>query len=243
MLWDGQIKVYCGGELQNIFTAGPPPLPREAIPCPYDHCESCIEMYRALADEPLVERPLSLYPLTEYVEEVTAYRKHRRWKNKFREFRFAVKQAVAAGTAPRRDGAIVLAEEIRPASALAAPIVEHKPVFGEAAVFGNVDGHGIEARTRDRVLVSGWAASARYGAPVSEVRLRVGDQPVGVVRHFRERPDVVERMQRPELAESGWQTMVYLPALAQGEHQIIATAVDQDGNSAELPALSLRIVE
>src|SRR5262249_45286256 len=81
MLYDGNIKVYCGGQLQNVFTDGAPALPRTAIPCPYDHCESCVEMYRALVDEPLVTRPLSLYPLNEYVDEVQEHRRKRRWKN------------------------------------------------------------------------------------------------------------------------------------------------------------------
>lgn len=213
MLYDGSIKVYCGGQLQNIFTDGPPALPREAVPCPYDHCESCVEMYRALTDEPLVTRPLSLYPLDEYVEEVEEYRRSRRWKTAFSNLRHRLRRPFSVPEGMSGNGLVAI-----------------QPAAG--GLTGAVDAGSIEARSRDRVLLSGWAGGA--SGPVREIRLRAGGQEIGVVRHFLPRADASER---------GWQTMVYLPALPKGDYSITAEAVAQDGAAAVLPPVPLHIIE
>ena len=75
LLWDGRIQPQCLDPYRNLFTDGVPPLPREAVPCAFDECIGCTEMYRALADEPLVTQPLSLYYRREYVAEVEEYRR------------------------------------------------------------------------------------------------------------------------------------------------------------------------
>lgn len=227
MLYDGSIKVHCGGQLQNIFDAGAPELPRTAVPCPYEHCESCVEMYRSLVDEPLVTRPLSLYPLNEYVDEVLAHRRERRWKNVTQSWRRRVERVFLTGSQPNGNNGLVPVGEIQAAA---------------SDVVGSVDGIRVEARSRDRLLVSGWAASRTHG-PVKEVRLRVGEQAIGVVKHFCARPEVAERLQRPDLAECGWQTMVYLPPLRPGTYQLVAQGVASDGAAADLDPLEVRIVE
>ena len=42
---------------------------------------------------------------------------------------------------------------------------------------------------------------------------------------------------------SGWRTMVFLPALASGEHGLVVEAVDPEGNAASLPPWPLRIID
>jgi len=226
MLWDGAIKVYCGGALQNVFTDGAPALPREAVPCPYEHCESCVEMYRALTDEPLVTRPVSLYTLEEYVDEVQAYRAGRRWKNAAGNLRRRLKSLWGNGASVPASPAGLI-ETIQPALSSNG----HAP-----EVVGAIDGGPIRARSRDRLLVSGWAAT-RAKTGVARVELRVGDQSIGVVRHFCGRPD------RPDIPDCGWQTMAYLPALRQGRYQLVARAVAPGGSAAELAPVDVEIVE
>jgi hypothetical protein len=118
-----------------------------------------------------------------------------------------------------------------------------QPANGASAgdVTGALDGGPIDARSRDRIVVSGWAASEL--GPVREVRLNVDGEEVGVVRHFMPRPEVAEQLARPDLAECGWRVMVYLPALRQGSYRLGAQAVAANGAAAELPPLELRILE
>jgi hypothetical protein len=53
-LWpNGRIQIAClDGTVQDLFTRGIPPIPREAVPCEYDHCLGCTDMYRSLVDAP-----------------------------------------------------------------------------------------------------------------------------------------------------------------------------------------------
>jgi MoaA/NifB/PqqE/SkfB family radical SAM enzyme len=230
ILYDGSIKVACSGTFQNVFTDGAPPLPRSAVPCPLERCDGCVEMFRALVDEPLLTRPYSLYPLTEYAEEVKAYRKSRRWKTAANNLRYRVSKRFAA--AENGHGSLIPVEAIKAASS-----------DGAATEFvGELDGGPIDARSRDRVAVSGWAASRALG-PVREVSFQVEGHSIGVVRDFSARPEIAERYQRPDLMECGWRVMLYLPALSKGTHQLVAHAVAPDGTAADLPPLEVRIIE
>lgn len=233
LTYDGRIRVACTGEFQNAFEDGIPELRREAAPCPLERCEGCMEMYRSLADEPRVKTPLGLYSLDEYAREVQAYRKTRRWKRRL-------------GLAKRSDFRSLLAARKAPAAALIRP-ESIRLAVPDLAVFGFIDtGNGealIEARGGDRVLVAGWAASNRHGAPVKELRLFINGRPVGQVRDFHSRPDVAAAFGRPDLEDSGWRTMVYLPVLPEGEYTLEAKAIAPDGETGDLPALRLRIME
>src|SRR5262249_50051635 len=151
-------------------------------------------------------------------DEVQEHRRKRRWKNAALGLRRRAEKVFTNGHA---NGAVVPVTAIKPAGASVEP-----------EVVGSVDGGKVEARSRDRLMVSGWAASRTLG-PVKEVRLRVGQQEIGVVRHFCQRPEVAERFQRPDLAECGWQTMVYLPALGPGTYQLVAQGVAGDGAAAD----------
>jgi MoaA/NifB/PqqE/SkfB family radical SAM enzyme len=226
LLFDGRIQVFCTGAFQNLFTDGIPALPREAVPCPFDKCIGCTEMYRSLVDEPLVTTPLSLYPVDEYAREVTAYRKRRRW----RQFLPQWKRQRVEPARPKPPEIHIAADGI-------------KPALPAAAIFGSLDTNGsLEARSRDRLALSGWAAS-QAGAPVKEIRLLLGDRELGIVRDFYFRPDVAQAYQRTELSQCGWRTMVYLPALREGAYRLVAKAIAPDGQAAELAAIELRIID
>lgn len=110
-------------------------------------------------------------------------------------------------------------------------------------VFGYFDLPEVRARSQDRVRVGGWIASGRHGAPLREVKLRIDGQEVGTVRHFHARPDVAAHYGRKDLLQSGWQTMVHLPALTPGRYELIAEATDREGESGTLAPLLVSITE
>ncbi|MCS7025143.1 MAG: hypothetical protein NZV14_10100 [Bryobacteraceae bacterium] len=237
VLYDGQIQVYCVGAFQNLFTEGPPPLPREAVACTLDECIGCTEMYRALVDEPLVTRPLSLYHRGEYVREVKAFR------------RKAALQRLAARI-PFGDKLfgrpISLRSELPrpPRKPDLLPLESIKPALPADPVFGAVDGGPVlRARSRDRLYLSGWAASSRYGAPIEEVKLSLAGSEVGSVRYFYARSDIAAKYQRQELEQSGWRTMVWLPALSKGCYELSVEGVAPDGAAATLGRLMLEIID
>ncbi len=188
-----------------------------------------MEMYRALVDEPLVDRPLSLYPLDEYAAEVRAYRRSQWWRRWVRR--------------GKRPASLPV-----PPPAAAAPLVPANqilPALPEGAIFGYIDSLNgasrIDARSRDRIALFGWAASRAAGAPLRTIRILLGERTLGEVTDFHARPDVVSYFGRPELLKSGWRTMVYLPALGDGEYQIRVEAVDRLGNQETLGPVWLRI--
>lgn len=237
LMFDGKIQVYCVGQFQNLFTDGPPPLPREAVPCTLDECISCTEMYRALVDEPLVTRPLSLYHRGEYVEEVKAYRR------KTAIQKFAAKIPFGEKLAGRP---ISLRSELPPPARKPTliPVEALKPALPPADVFGAIDcPPTMQARSRDRIYVSGWAASSRYGAPIQEVKLLLGDAELGAVRYFYSRPDIAANFQRQELEQSGWRTMVWLPALKSGQYELRVDGVAPDGTASTLGKVAVEIVD
>lgn len=239
MLYDGSIKVDCVGNLQNLFTDGLPPLPREAVSCPYTHCYSCMEMYRAIPDESKVKSPLGLYPLDEYVRETREWRRTYRWKALLR------KLPLAGRLAP--NGSFSLPVSV-PDSTPVSPLLTVdaiQPALPEQPVFGTVEGgvSAIEARSRDRIALSGWVASRSHGAPIQSLRITLAERELGVVREFHERPDIAARFGRANFSRSGWRTMVYIPSLEPGEYSISVHGVAPSGESAQVWNAPVRIVD
>jgi hypothetical protein len=244
--YDGLIRVFCSNDApQNLFTDGLPPLPREAVPCPYDICGACNEMYRSLADEPLQVTPLTLFTHREYVEEVKAYRKKHNRTVAMRRLPLGLGKLFEPKVSSR-----TLFEEARLKAAESEKAAFQIPLNGigkplpEQAVFGAVDesGNVIEAFSRDRIALSGWAA-ARNGGSVRQVRILLDSRELGSLENFEIRPEVASEFGRPELAKSGWRTMVYLPALEPGEYELTVQAVDRSGNAMGWPGPRIRIVE
>ena len=218
MLYDGSISTYCLNDWQNIFTDGPPVRPVEAIPCPQERCDGCMEMYRALDAEPLNDTPLGLYPVSQHAEDL---RKHRASPTASVPYHF---------NPPPKPAPMISADAIKSAVPL-------------EAVFGSLESYlgdpTIHVRSRDRLRLEGWAAGREN---VKEIQLFLNDRNVGVVSEFHQRDDVAIRFGRPEFARSGWRTMIYLPSLPHGLYEFRGVGVNPSGESAAIWNRPLRVV-
>jgi len=220
MLYDGSISTYCLNNWQNLFKDGAPERPVETVPCPQERCDGCMEMYRALADEPLNDTPLGLYPVSEHAADI---RKHR---SSGIPSQFQMPQ-------------IQQHMPVIPASAIKLALPA-EPIFGSLESY--LSEPTIHARSRDRIRLEGWAVSREMETPLKEIQLWLGDRNVGVIREFHQRDDVALRYGRPEFARSGWRTMVYLPALPHGVYEFRGIGVNPSGESAAIWNRPLRIV-
>ncbi|WP_180539710.1 radical SAM protein [Nevskia soli] len=237
--WDGGVQVSCFDGSQNAFEHGFPALPRQAVACPQHSCIGCCEMYRAIVDEPLYSNPLKIFTHRDLAQEVSAYRRDVRSKMTDEEVRREVRDLQAALATIRKKRS----EEIPHVT-----VNSIKPALPEGQnVIGYVDAPDskfyVEARSRDRIMLTGWLASAHYGAPLKEIRFRIGDRQIGSVKEFYPRPDVAAHFGRENWLMSGWRTMIYLPALPPGEHGLIVEGVDPLGSTASIPPWPVRISE
>ncbi len=239
-MYDGSVRVAClDSTARNLFTDGVPALPRTSVPCPYEQCVGCSDMYRALADEPLITRPLELFTLEHYAEEVQDFRRRRAWNEKVERLPFLGKRLRhELDTAAFRRGLVQIHE--------VAPVItvngHHQPLPG-ATIFGQPDQGQIEARSRDRISISGWAASRASGAPVREVQLHLAGENIGVIREFFFRPDIATTYGKPEFVKSGWKSMIYLPKLGEGDYELVPRAIDHHENTADLAPIKIRIAD
>jgi hypothetical protein len=240
IMYDGSVRVAClDSTSRDLFTASVPPLPRTAVACPYEECIGCSDMYRGLADEPRITRPLELFTLEEYAEEVQEFRRQRAWNEK-------VGSLPVLGKVLRHEiDTAAFRQELANIEETAPVISMNEPheSLPEATVFGRSDQCELEARSRDRISITGWAASRSTGAPIEEVRLDLASHRVGVIRDFFHRPDIATTYGRPDMMKCGWRTMVYLPHLAHGEYDLVPQAIDHEGNAANLPPIKIRIVD
>jgi len=210
MMYDGSVRVACmDATARNLFTDGIPSIPREAVACEYNECIGCSDMYRGLVDEPRVTEPLNLFTLEHYAEEVKAFRRAGKPAPYVREW---LRPEPAASFS-----------QLLPADAIAGP-----------ALVGHIDQPALEARSRDRISLSGWATSRRRGSPVSEVHLTIDNQQIGVIRHFSERPD--NRF-------AGWRAMVYLPQLKHGNQVLTVRGVNTNGDDVPIARATVQIVD
>jgi hypothetical protein len=241
IMYDGSVRVACLDVAQNLFTDGIPEIPREAVPCPHQQCIGCSDMYRALVDEPLLKNPLKLFTLEDYADEVQEHRrqqaKQQKWKSSLMGRLFGGKDEtpsfrtqIPPEPAPPDVTQLISANAIR----MALP---------DSPVFGHIDQPYLEARSRDRLSISGWAVSKRNGAPIQEVKITVDGKEIGVIHDFFYRPDVAVNYGRPDMAKCGWRTMVFLPQLPHGEYDLVPKGVDKDGAWSDLPSSKVRIVD
>ena len=243
MMYDGRVQVSCTGSFQNAFTDGMPELRREAVACPLDRCLGCTDMYRGIEDEELVTSPLKLYTLEDYASEVQSYRDEQRWKNRVRDLPGGLGRLFGAKPTEEALRPLHSAEE-EPAQVELSPAAPPRSQQPPGPLFGAVDGSlSIEARSRDRITLSGWAASAEPETPVEEVKLLLGDQQIGAVRDFYYRPGIANTYGRADLMQCGWRTMAYLPSLAEGEYKLIPHVIAADGSSSPLATVQVRITE
>ena len=192
-------------------------------------------MIRAIVDLPQYGKPISVFHPAEATQEIVDYRASRK-----------------TGVSDK-DQAIF--EEIERHLALVPLIPPAQPLIPAAAIssppsgppFGYIDklagSDVIQALSRDRIYLSGWAASTRIGEPIEEVMLFVNDKKVASIRHFHPRPEVVTAFQREDLLHTGWRALFYLPILERGEYPIIAKAITAGGTIGTLPAFTVQILE
>jgi MoaA/NifB/PqqE/SkfB family radical SAM enzyme len=237
ILYDGSIQAAClDGTIRNLFTDGIPPVPRQAVPCEYERCVGCADMYRGLIDEPMVNTPLGFFPPDEYVREVRTSRERYRVEGAIRRLSSSPARMMPSVREMLQEAAALEPETLISISSAPAPLPD-RPIFG-----GN-DQSRIVARSRDRISVSGWAASRDHGAPVREIRMTIGGRQVGVFRDFFERADIVTTYGRSDLLKCGWRGMIYLPALPHGDHELVPEAYDGSGNFAPLAPCAVTIVD
>ncbi len=237
IMYDGSIRRSClDNTARNFFTDGIPAPLRYAVACEYDHCPGCTDMYRGLVNEPMVKEPLKYYTKEDYVREVRQAREEFRRSERLRALPFGVGKLFdrAKARVPLRQ---MLEQAERDEAVVSSRLVQLGPAttpLPEQPVFGYNDHSTLKARSRDRISISGWAATRSHGAPVHEVRVKVAGQDVGAFRSFFDRPDVAATYGRPDLLRCGWRGMVYLPALSQGQYQLVPEAYDREGNHSAL---------
>jgi organic radical activating enzyme len=240
IMYDGSIRRAClDGTAQNFFTDGIPAPLRYAARCEYERCPGCSEMYRGLVDEPMIEEPLRFVSKEDYVRDAREARKEYARSERLRSLPFGAGKLFDRGK--KRIPLRQMLRESERAEASAAPslvtlgsAVPAAARLPEQAIFGHNDHSTLTARSRDRISISGWAATLRHGAPVHELRVRIAGHEVGTFRNFFERPDIAATYGRPDLLRCGWRGMVYLPALRQGEYDLVPEAYDREGNFSAL---------
>jgi hypothetical protein len=227
--FDGKVNVACAGEKQNIFTHGLPPLPLKAVACPFQHCEGCSEMIRAIPNVRHNQKPLSVFLPKEARQDVMQYREARK-----------------AGIRPQ-DEEIFAAIDQAIDLECDEPATEFVPLEALGTVFGYIDKKDdstvIKSLNRGRLDLYGWAGSSRIGEPMKEVNLFVNGQQVASTNMFYPRPEVADLFQRPDLLQTGWRAYFFLPNLAKGDHRLTAEAITAGGTRGELPAFTVRIVD
>jgi organic radical activating enzyme len=232
---DGTVNVACIGDKQNLFTDGVPNLPRHAVACPHQQCEGCPEMIRAIVDLPEYGKPLSVFHPAEATREALEYRASRKTG-------LSAKDEKIFQTIDRHLDALPV---VSPREDFV-PIQDISPL-PQAPPFGFIDkltgSDVIQALSRDRIYLSGWAASARVGEGIREVSLFVGETKVASINRFHPRPEVVTAFQREDLLQTGWRAFFYLPFLDRGEYPIVARAVTSGGTVGELPPFRVKILE
>ncbi len=240
MMYDGTIRVAClDSTVRDLFTEEIPALPRTAVACEYQECIGCSDMYRALEDEPRITRPLELFTLEEYAEEVQEFRRRRAWNEKVERIPLVSKLLRHDLETAAFRGEFFKIKEIAPA----VPLQDNPQPLPDGAAFGRADQGEVEARSGDRISLSGWAAGRAASDTPWEVRLVLAGQPIGAVRDFFYRTDIARVFGRPEMAKCGWRIMVYLPRLSRGEHDLVPMAVDAQGNETALAPIKIRIVD
>jgi 4-amino-4-deoxy-L-arabinose transferase-like glycosyltransferase len=84
------------------------------------------------------------------------------------------------------------------------------------------------------LVVKGWAADSREGAPVARVEVRIDSAAVGTATLGLERPDVARALGRDDFLRSGWRFEMPLASLSPGTHEVTAVATNRLGTSRRL---------
>ncbi len=88
----------------------------------------------------------------------------------------------------------------------------------------------------DSLYVSGWAADALQGAPITRVQVLIDGVSAGNATLGIARPDVVTATGKPAWLNSGWNFTLAASGLALGTHTVTATGTNSSGQTATLGA-------
>ncbi len=234
MWYDGGIKIYCVGVKQNIFTDGIPDLPRQAVACPFDHCEGCAPQIRSIVGLEQYGKPVPLFDAIDFRQELV-------------EYNAAAKNGTLDPTSTAVLNEVDRYLDAVPYQPQPASFVPLESLTPSDPPFGYIDNQNgaavITAHSRDRIRLSGWAVSSRIGEPIQEVRIVAAGVQVAAIQQFYPRPEVVEHLNRHDVLMSGWHGMFYLPILKTGDYQIAAQPITASGRTGELPPFTLRIID
>ncbi len=107
--------------------------------------------------------------------------------------------------------------------------------FGNEDVAQDATTHSATVSQNDSLLVTGWAADAHEGAPVSQVAILIDGTAVGNATLGGSRPDVASHYNNSAYTNSGWSFTYAASGLSGGTHTVTAIAYDNQGLSTQLP--------
>lgn len=104
-------------------------------------------------------------------------------------------------------------------------------IFFHGGLTGVIDLNEV----RDRALViEGWAADEKHGAPVARVQVFVDNLPAGDAALNLPRPDVRDNTGRDDFLASGWRLQLDASRFSPGEHRVTAVAYNRLGTPRHL---------
>jgi len=104
-------------------------------------------------------------------------------------------------------------------------------IFFHGGPAGMVDLGEVRGRT---LVIEGWAADEKHGAPVARVEVFVDGVPVGDAVLGLPRPDVRDDTGREDFLASGWQLQLDTGRFSPGEHRVTAVAYNRAGTPRRL---------
>jgi len=114
-------------------------------------------------------------------------------------------------------------------------------------VFGSIETAGISrrvvARVDGKIVLVGWTAFADPHLSLGRIVILVDGVWRGEVNRVFDRSDVAAIFGRREFLRSGWETQIALNGLRPGNHKLTVEALAETGESGELPAVELKVIE
>lgn len=114
-------------------------------------------------------------------------------------------------------------------------------------LLGSIETAGVSKRIVGRVdgkvVLVGWTAFTDPYVSLGRIVILVDGVSHGEVNRFFDRPDVAAIFGRREFGRSGWEIPIPLNGLRAGSHKLAVEAFAETGESSELPAVELRVME
>ena len=114
-------------------------------------------------------------------------------------------------------------------------------------LLGSIETAGVSKRIVGRVdgkvVLVGWTAFTDPYLSLGRIVILVDGVSHGEVNRFFDRPDVAAIFGRREFGRSGWEIPIPLNGLRAGSHKLAVEAFAETGESSELPAVELRVIE